>query len=198
MMRPRSAVPLALALMLGATAGAGAQNAPTPPTPPTAAQPAPAKPADPFGEEITLTVQTLVVRKGGANWDTAFDTLVDAFKTVQTYLDQQGIKPSGPAIAIYTAADDTGFQYEAGYPVAEAPKTPPAGGVLVSKSPDGKVLKFVHRGSYDTMDSTYEAITNYLDEKQLDAKDFYIEEYVTDPVKTADDQLVIDVYVPTK
>ncbi len=27
------------------------------------------------------------------------------------------------------------------------------------------------------MDTTYEAITNHLDEKQLDAKDLFIEEY---------------------
>ena len=48
------------------------------------------------------------------------------------------------------------------------------------------------------MDTTYEAITNYLDEKQLDAKDLFIEEYQTDPVNTPEDKLVIDVYVPVK
>ena len=48
------------------------------------------------------------------------------------------------------------------------------------------------------MDTTYEAITNYLDEKQLDAKDLFIEEYRTDPVTTPEDKLVIDVYVPIK
>jgi effector-binding domain-containing protein len=48
------------------------------------------------------------------------------------------------------------------------------------------------------MDSTYEAITNYLDDKKLDAKDLFIEEYVTDPVKTAADQLIINVYVPVQ
>jgi effector-binding domain-containing protein len=48
------------------------------------------------------------------------------------------------------------------------------------------------------MDSTYEAITNYLDEKQLDAKDMFIEEYVTDILKASPDNLVIDIYVPVK
>ena len=48
------------------------------------------------------------------------------------------------------------------------------------------------------MDTTYEAITNHLDEKQLDAKDLFIEEYQTDPVTTPEDKLVIDVYVPIK
>jgi effector-binding domain-containing protein len=48
------------------------------------------------------------------------------------------------------------------------------------------------------MDNTYEAITNHLDDKKLEAKDTFIEEYITDPLKTAEDTLVINVYVPLK
>ena len=48
------------------------------------------------------------------------------------------------------------------------------------------------------MDTTYEAITNFLDEKAIDAKDLFVEEYVTDPLTTAEDKLVIEVYVPVK
>jgi effector-binding domain-containing protein len=66
------------------------------------------------------------------------------------------------------------------------------------KSPEGKALKFVHRGSYDNMDNTYEAITNHLDDKKLEAKDTFVEEYMTDPLTTAEDKLVINVYVPLK
>ena len=70
--------------------------------------------------------------------------------------------------------------------------------VVNMKSPEGKALKFVHRGSYDNMDNTYEAITNHLDDKKLEAKDTFIEEYMTDPLKTAEDKLVINVYVQLK
>ena len=48
------------------------------------------------------------------------------------------------------------------------------------------------------MDTTYEAITNHLDEKRLEARDLFVEFYVTDPVKTPEDNLVIEVYVPIK
>jgi effector-binding domain-containing protein len=68
----------------------------------------------------------------------------------------------------------------------------------MGQSPSGKMLKFVHRGSYDAMDTTYEAITNYLDTKQLEAQDTFIEEYLTDPLTTAEDELVINVLVPIK
>ena len=56
----------------------------------------------------------------------------------------------------------------------------------------------MHRGSYDNMDNTYEAITNHLDDKKLEAKDTFIEEYITDTLKTEEDKLVINVYVPLK
>jgi hypothetical protein len=32
------------------------------------------------------------------------------------------------------------------------------------------------------MDSTYELITNYLDEKQLEPKDVFVEQYMKDPI----------------
>jgi len=176
---------------------------PAPATPPAAVQApapsaaAPVQTADPFGEEISLEGKKVVIAKGTANWDTAFDTLIDSFKALNTLLDKQGIKPSGNALIVYTSTDDTGFTYMAEIPVEQEPKDLPKT-ITVAKSPEGKALKFVHRGSYENMDNTYEAITNHLDDKKLEAKDTFIEEYVTDPLKTNEDKLVINVYVPLK
>ena len=83
-------------------------------------------------------------------------------------------------------------------PVAEPPKDPPRGGIAVGNSPQGHALKFIHRGSYDALDNTYEAITNFLDEKRLEAKDMFIEQYVTDPLTTNEENLVVNVYVLIK
>jgi effector-binding domain-containing protein len=167
-----------------------------PPAPPSRAA-APVQAADPFGEETTLTPKTVVVLKGNANWDSAFETLIDSFKTLSTLLDKQGIKSAGNPMIVYTSTDDAGFTYLAEIPVDQDPKSL-AKDMSMGKSPDGKALKFVHRGSYDNMDNTYEAITNHLDDKKLEAKDTFIEEYITDPLKTAEDKLVINVYVPLK
>jgi effector-binding domain-containing protein len=175
---------------------------PTPAPPAAAAAPPPASPApvqtaDPFGEQITLTPKTVIVLKGAANWDSAFDTLLESFKSLSALLDKQGIKPSGNSMIVYTSTDDAGFTYLAEIPVDQDPKNLTKA-MSIGKSPDGKALKFVHRGSYDNMDNTYEAITNHLDDKKLEAKDTFIEEYITDPLKTVEDKLVINVYVPLK
>lgn len=160
--------------------------------------PHPAQGGDPFGQEVTLAPRTFLYLKGHATWDTAFETLIDAFKTVQEFVQKQGLKADGLKMTVYTATDDTGFQFQAGVPLAEEPATKPTGDLEIGKAPEGKALKFVHRGTYDGMDSTYEAITNHLDERGLEAQDFFVEQYVTDPVTTAEDKLVIEVYVPLK
>jgi effector-binding domain-containing protein len=207
---PRRVAPILAGLVLAlSTSLAAAQPAPpadkpaeqmppAPPPPGAEPSPSPLKPGDAFGLEVLLPEQTMVYLKGHTNWDAAFDTLVESFKTLHAFMDKEGIKASGPAMTIYTQTDETGFQFEAAYPIAQAPANPPKGDIAIGPAPSGKALKFVHRGSYDAMDTTYEAITNYLDDHQLDAKDLFIEEYTTDPVTSNQDKLVIDVFVPIK
>jgi effector-binding domain-containing protein len=154
------------------------------------------QPIDPFGQEIVLTPKTIVYASGAGNWDNAFDSLVEAFKTVQAYVEKEGLKASGPPMTIYTAIDDTGFNFQAAIPVVEPPKTPPQEGIGVGTSPEGKALKFVHRGSFESTVSTYDTISHFLEEKQLDSKDVLIEEYTTDLATTPEDKLVINIFVP--
>jgi len=202
---------LATAAPLSAWAQAPAAPAVKPEAAPPAAKPEAAPPAakpetppatadtpgDPFGEETTLAAKTILFVRGSGTWDNAFETITKSFKTLKAFLDKQKLTADGPQMTIYTATDDTGFQFQAAVPVAEPPKSL-SRDIVAGKSPAGKALKFVHRGSYDSMDNTYEAITNYLDEKRLDAQDLFIEEYVTDPLTTAEDKLVVNVFVPVK
>ena len=199
----------ALAAMLAAAVFAAAGQrpafaedpAPSPPAAPAKPDAAPAAPAqtnDPFGEETTLTAKPIVYLKGTGTWDNAFETITNSFKTLKAYVAKEGLKIDGQSMTVFTATDDTGFQYQAAISVAEPPKTPPKGEIAVGTSPEGRALKFVHRGSYDGLDNTYEAITNYLDEHKLEAKDMFIEQYLTDPLTANEDHLVVNVYVLVK
>jgi len=173
-------------------------------SPPSAPQPAPqaapsnAPAGDTFAEDAALTAKTIIYVKGSGSWDKAFDIISGSFKKLKTYLDKEGIKADGLPMTIFTATDDTGFEFEAAVPVAEPPKNPPHGEFAIGQSPEGKALKFVHRGSYEDLDNTYEAITNYLDDRRLEAKDMFVEEYETDPATTDAKKLVVHVYVLIK
>jgi effector-binding domain-containing protein len=172
-------------------------------TPPATAAASPADKsaspaAEPFAEDTTLTAKTIVYVKGNGVWDSAFDTISASFKKLKAYIDKEGLKTDGPPMTIFTQTDDTGFQFQAAVPIIEPPKSPPHGDIAIGQSPEGHALKFIHHGSYDELDNTYEAITNYLDEKRLEAKDLFIEQYETDPVTADGKKLVVDVLVLLK
>lgn len=211
MPRLRLAAPIVLALLLGlAGSQAAAQNAAAPAEPSApGAQPPPAapglpdappslKPGDAFGEQIDLPARTIIYLQGQSKWETAQETLVESFQSLDQYLAKHGIKPDGAPMTIYTETDDSGFKFRVAVPVAEAPKDPPKGDLAVGQTPSGKALKFVHRGSYEALNETYEAITDYLDDKGLDAKDEFIEEYASGPLRTGNYELVVNVLVPVK
>jgi effector-binding domain-containing protein len=160
--------------------------------------PLPLKPGDAFGEEVTLPERTILYFRGKGSWDTAFETLIDAFGSLNDSVTQKGIKPNGNPMTIYTATSDAGFEFLAALPIEAAPADPPKGDIGIGKTPSGRAFKFTHRGSYEALDTSYEAITNFLDDKQLDAKDTFIEDYISGPLKAGNSDMLIQIYVPVK
>jgi effector-binding domain-containing protein len=154
------------------------------------------QPIDPFGQEVTLAEQPIVYTAGTGEWDTALETLTEAFKTVKQYLDKSGLKAVGPAMTIYTAMDDVSFNFQAAIPVAAPPSKAPTGEILAGTTPAGKALKFVHRGSFEDMTQTYDTISHHVEEKQISTQELLIEEYITDLLTAPADKLVVNIFVP--
>jgi effector-binding domain-containing protein len=154
------------------------------------------QPIDPFGQEVTLAEQPIVYTAGTGEWDTALETLTEAFKSVKQYLDKAGLKAAGPPMTIYTAMDDVSFNFQAAIPVQALPSKAPTGEILAGTSPAGKALKFVHRGSFEGMTQTYDTISHHVEEKQISTQELLIEEYVTDLLTAPADKLVVNIFVP--
>jgi effector-binding domain-containing protein len=171
-----------------------------PPTPSPAPKPAaPARTQEPFGVDVVLQSKTIIYLKGNGEWNNALETLQDAFKSVYALIEKQGLQKAGPPMTIYTDFDDTNFTFQAAVPIVEAPKDPPKGDIAVGQSPTGKAVRFAYRGSFHQMEDTiYNAIPEYLDEKQLEPSGTFIEEYVADPVTTPEDKFDITIYVMLK
>jgi effector-binding domain-containing protein len=136
------------------------------------------------------------VLKGQGKWDDSAKTLSEAIKKLSAAVAKAGLSVNGRPITVFTKTDDTGFSFEAMLPLGAAPEGKPklTDGVEIGASPSGKALKFQHRGAYDEIDATYEAIAAYLDEKGLDSKDLIIEEYLSD-FKGDDAEVNVDIYV---
>lgn len=186
---PPAAVQTAPPAIAGQPAGKPAAPAQVPPKGITT------KPNDPFGLDATLTAKPIIYFKGSGTWDKAFATISGSLKKVEAYAAKAGLKADGLPMTIFLATDDLGFDYEAAIPLAQPPKEPPHGEIAAGQSPDGHALEFVHRGSYESLDDTYEAITNYLDDKRLESKNILVEQYVTDPVTADEKNLIVNVFV---
>jgi len=179
---------LVLALVLAAAIGAPARS--------LAQSTVQTQPIDPFGQVVTLAEQPIVYAAGTGEWDSALETLTEAFKSVKNYLDKAGLKAAGQPMTIYTAMDDVSFNFRAAIPVAAPPSRAPTGDILAGTSPAGKALKFVHRGSFDGMTQTYDTISHHVEEKQISTQELLIEEYVTDLLTAQADKLVVNIFVP--
>lgn len=191
-----------------ATAPVGLPGAVVQPAPSTPASPAPAptqaKPPETGDQSATLTLELkarpAVGVRGAASWDDGYKAIMAAIAKARGAALKAGLKEGGRPIAAFTDTDDNGFKFEAMIPLEAAPPGTVDLGpeAKLSQTPAGKALKFQHRGAYDDVDSTYEAITAYLDEKGYDAQNVFVEEYVNDPKGPEDTGLMLDIYVLIK
>lgn len=203
---PAAAAPApADAPAMGAAPAAPAEVPPpadAPPPPPglsTPAQPTLVPPPANAGDvdEVTLPEKPGAIAGGRAQWDDAVKTLKETFGKLRIFLDGAGVKIAGRPVVLFLETDDTGFRYDALLPVEAAPAAgaAPPEGIRFGTTPSGKALRFVHKGPYDEIDSTYEAITAYLDAKAITVRDMFIEEYATDLTSGDDAGLEVYIYV---
>jgi effector-binding domain-containing protein len=174
---------------------------PTPvPTAPNAGesdQGLPGVPSDASTETLDVPSRTTAIFSGQAKWDDGFTAIKDAQIKIKAEVDKAGLTITGSPITVFTQTDDNGFSYEAMLPIAKKPtgKDELSPDVKLGSSPSGKAIKFQHRGPYDDIDSTYDLITAFLDEKGLESRDFFIEEYLTQLTSAEDPSLQVDIYV---
>ncbi len=177
------------------------QTAPVQPVPPDPADAAPATPQHPdaiSGEQVVLNPMPVLTKSGSASWSDGFDAIVAALKAITAELDRMGLQRAGDVMVAYNSSDDAGFEFEAQIPFSGATTEKPQGGVALGASYSGRALKFVHKGSFADMDNTYEAVANYLDARNIEAQDLYVERYKTDPVTTPPEALEVEIYVPLR
>jgi effector-binding domain-containing protein len=189
-----------------APAGGGATQAPispgvnakpTPSTPAeTGSKPPPGVPDDASAVTLELQSRPVAFTSASAEWANGFKSVVGEIAKVDGAIKKAGLVPAGHPFALFLATDDKTFQFEAMVPLAGKPEGKElSDGVKIGESPSGKAIKFLHRGAYDDIDSTYDLITAFLDEKGLESQNRFVEEYLTDTTEPDDANLEADIYV---
>jgi len=173
----------------------GAAGAPSAPSD-TGSKPPPGVPDDSSATTLELTPRPVAYVNANAEWANGFKSVMGEIAKVDAAVKKAGLTQAGHPFALFLATDDKSFQFEAMVPLAGKPEAKDlSDGVKIGESPAGKAIKFLHRGAYDDIDSTYELITAFLDEKGLESQNRFIEEYLTDTTEPDDANLEADIYV---
>jgi effector-binding domain-containing protein len=163
--------------------------------PDSAAAPAPAE--ESAIQTADIASRVVLETHGSASWEEGYGKIWEALAKLRASAEKAGLKVEGRPLAAFTETDDAGFKFDALLPVDAKPDAKPALGadVALAQSPSGKALKFQHRGAYDDIDTTYDAITAYLDEKGLEARNLFVEEYLSDSKDSSDVAQEVDIFV---
>jgi effector-binding domain-containing protein len=123
-----------------------------------------------------------------------------AFGQVGKFMATAKLKQDGPVMTINTKWDETGYGFDAAVPIDRMPEALPAAAapVGVKQSYAGKVLKVVHKGAYRTMMKDYDQLDAYAAAHGYERPAPPWDEYVTDPGKTPESDLITNIYMPVK
>ena len=111
---------------------------------------------------VELTEQQTAVVRDRVSHDGIADFLDRAFGTVMAAVTGSGRHVVGPPFARYMAMDESGWDIEAGFPV-DGPVE--GSGVESGRLPDGSAAQVLHRGSYDSVASTWQRAEAWMVEQ---------------------------------
>jgi effector-binding domain-containing protein/carbon monoxide dehydrogenase subunit G len=138
--------------------------------------------------------------------DAIAKALAAAYAKVGVFLQASGLKQAGAPLSVTRRWDAQAkvYEFDAGIPVDRADAQAPAtlqgkpNEVKIAQTYAGAALKVEHHGSYKEMGKTYELIDAFKKAYALQDNGLSWEQYVSDPGKTPEAQLLTDIYVPVK
>ncbi len=146
---------------------------------------------------VELQARPTLALAAMGDWDDPLVSLSASIKRLQDEAQKKGLKTVGLPFVAFVDTDDRGFRFEAMLALAERPDASVslAEGMRFATSPAGKTLRFQHRGTYEDIETTYEMITAYLDEKGLEAQNLFVEEYISLPATAEEEGAQVDIFV---
>ena len=151
-------------------------------------------------DTVMLPAKPVAILKGRTTWDNAFAQITASIEQIDREITKHGLQIAGRPLTYFITTDDNGFTFEVMRPIDKMPvdKTVLSELVRLGTTPEGKAMRFVHKGPYEEVDSTYEALTAYLDAKGVAVQDSFLEEYVSDLIKGDNPELEINIFVQPK
>lgn len=118
-----------------------------------------------------------------------------AFRRLPATIAAQGVRMTGPAFSLHRRPPAETMDLEVGFPT-DQPITP-AGEVVPSSLPGGRVARVVHYGSYDGLSDSWEQLRRWIEDNGFRTRPLMWEFYLTEPSPTVNpDDLRTELFWP--
>ncbi|WP_068400334.1 GyrI-like domain-containing protein [Kribbia dieselivorans] len=147
----------------------------------------PSAPAD--AQIVTIEPVTVAVVRKTVPMNQLGDFYSSTFQAVVAAAEAQGIALTGAPFGKYEGMPTDTADITAGFPTASP--LADAGDVHADTLPGGRVIRALHRGHYDTLADTYNAIWQWCQAEGHHPSDVMWENYVNDPQDPNDAEVEI-------
>jgi len=120
-----------------------------------------------------------------------------AYGRLAGYMNAEGLKQAAPPIAIFRGGDADTLAIDAAIPV-DRNDAAPAGAVRMARLPAGRAVRAEYRGAYTGLAAARGQMVAYLAAAGLEPAGATWEQYVSDPARTPEGELVTHIYSPIK
>lgn len=120
-----------------------------------------------------------------------------AYGRLAGYINAAGLRQVAPPIVIHRGDDHGTLAIDAAIPVDRADGAP-AGTVRTAHLPGGRAMRAEYRGPYTGLAAARAQMVAYLAAAGLEAAGPIWEQYVSDPAKTPEAQLITHIFAPIK
>ncbi len=133
-----------------------------------------------------------------------YSLIGETFGKLYGLIGEKGYVPAGPPVGVYFNAPgqvpDEELLWELRSPIAGdiAPGGPDERGLGIKKVEAAEVAATMHKGPYDQEGATYGALAGWIAENGYEIVGPSEEVYLSDPGKTAPDELLTEVRFPVK
>ena len=173
--------------------------------PPVTVQPAPAlvvPPAiispDPTNEpnifELNIEPRPVLTLKDEASNEEGYAIIRRDIVRLSEDAKKAGFVIVGRPFAVIDLTDDQRFRFEIMLPIEKPASSIAPAGLNFGLSPMGKAIRFKFTGAYEESAYVYESIEAYIEEKNIIARNYAIEEYLNDPKDGNDTELQMYIY----
>lgn len=126
--------------------------------------------------------------------------LAEAYGKVMAVIREQELRQQAAPLSVATRWEDNIYEFKAGIPIEAAGEISVASDsdVQMETTYAGKAVRAVHTGPYEQLAVTYDAIEEFIEARGLAVNGYSWEQYVSEPGKTAEADLVTHIYYPVK